>query len=151
LISNVSGETLRLVKADQAGGGSDLAPVTLLGQGSLDELARRAGLTSLDPRRFRMLMQFGPLGAHVEDGWRDQVVGIGEAQIRVGATVPRCAATTRHPDRGVRDVPIVRAIRAYRGVQTTGWGDGVPFGVYAQVVQGGRVRVGDEVEVLDRA
>lgn len=146
-ISDAAGKPLRLLKIERAGDGSDLAPVTLLGDGSLAELARRVGQEDLDPRRFRMLIQIGPCAPHAEDGWQDRTLTIGDVRLRVGATVPRCAATTRHPERGDRDVPVVRAIRDYRGIHPTGWGNGVPFGVYAEVLTGGRVRVGDSVRV----
>lgn len=144
-ISDVAGEPLRLVKVDEPGTASDLTVVTLLGEGSLEELGRRSGLGPLDPRRFRMLIQFGPSEPHVEDGWEGRELEVGQARLRVGGTVPRCAATTRDPDRGDRDAPVVKAIKDYRGIGPTGWGDGVPFGVYADVVHPGRVRVGDPV------
>jgi uncharacterized protein YcbX len=146
-ISEVAGEPLRLVKVDEPGTANDLAAVTLLGAGSLEELGRRSGLDALDPRRFRMLIQFGPSEPHVEDTWEGREISVGEVRLRVGATVPRCAATTRDPERGDRDAPVVRAIKDYRGLQPTGWGDGVPFGVYADVVRPGRIRVGDAVVV----
>jgi uncharacterized protein YcbX len=145
-ISGVAGEPLRLVKVDEPGTANDLAAVTLLGEGSLEDLGRRSGLGALDPRRFRMLIQFGPSEPYLEDTWEGREIDVGLARLRVGATVPRCAATTRDPERGVRDAPVVRAIKDYRGIQPTGWGDGVPFGVYADVVRPGRVRVGDAVQ-----
>jgi uncharacterized protein YcbX len=148
-ISEVAGRPLRLVKPGDAGMAKDLAPVTLLGEGSLGELERRAGLGPVDPRRFRMLVQFGPSEPHVEDEWEGRMVSLGEVVLRIGATVPRCAATTRHPERGERDAPVVRAIRDYRGIRPTGWGRGVPFGVYAEVVRGGRVRVGDAIKLVE--
>ncbi|HWI22327.1 MAG TPA: MOSC domain-containing protein [Baekduia sp.] len=147
LISRMAGQPLRLAKVDTPGHGSDLAPVSLLGEGSLEELARRSGLGPIDARRFRMLLHFGPSTPHEEDDWNGQTISVGEVRMRVGGTIPRCAATTRDPEAGKRDSPIVKAIRDYRGVQPTGWGDGVPFGVYAEVVQGGRVRIGDPVEL----
>ncbi|HTX07374.1 MAG TPA: MOSC domain-containing protein [Solirubrobacteraceae bacterium] len=146
-VSDVVGQRLRLVKVDKAGMGSDVAPVTLLGTGSLEELSRRSGLTAVDPRRFRMLIELGPCPPHAEDTWEGHTVTVGSASLKVGAKVPRCAATTRHPERGDRDESIVRMIKAYRGVHETGWGTGVPFGVYAEVVHGGRVRRGDAVHV----
>lgn len=147
LFSDAAGRSLRLVKTDEPGTGSDVEPVTLLGEGSLDELGRRSGLGAVDPRRFRMLIQFASSTPHVEDTWNGQVMSVGEARLRVGGAVPRCAATTRHPERGDQDAPILRAIRDYRGVVPTAVGDGVPFGVYADVIAGGRVRVGDRIEV----
>jgi uncharacterized protein len=61
--------------------------------------------------------------------------------------VPRCAATTRDPGRGARDLPTVRMIRSYRGVRENEFGRGVNFGVYADVVAEGVVRVDDPVSV----
>ncbi|HEX7267385.1 MAG TPA: hypothetical protein VF256_08170, partial [Streptosporangiaceae bacterium] len=63
------------------------------------------------------------------------------------SSVPRCAATTRDPDRGARDLPTVRMIKSYRGVQVNEFGRGVNFGVYADVVAEGVVRVGDTLSV----
>jgi uncharacterized protein YcbX len=144
LLTALAGQPVRLVRTDEPGAGSDEEPVTLLGEGSLAELARRAGLDSIDGRRFRMLIEFGGSEAHAEDAWDGRTVAVGGAKLRIGGPVPRCAATTRHPDRGDRDLETVKLIRQYRGVQ----GGGVNFGVYATVVGAGTVRVGDPL-VLD--
>jgi uncharacterized protein len=67
--------------------------------------------------------------------------------LRGGGPVPRCAATTRDPDRGARELPTVRMIKSYRGVQVNEVGGGVNCGVYADVVREGAVRVGDPLIV----
>jgi hypothetical protein len=147
LLSDAAGEPVRLVRANEPGAGHDEHPVTLLGEESVAELARQSGAGSVDARRFRMLISFSGLSAHIEDSWQDQTIEIGEAVVRVGGPVPRCAATTRDPDRGARDLPTVRMIRSYRGVQVNEFGRGVNFGVYADVVAEGVVRVGDPLHV----
>ena len=147
MLSDAAGEPVRLVRANDPGAGHDVYPVTLLGEESVAELARRSGAGSVDARRFRMLITFSGLSPHVEDGWRGQMIEIGEAVVRVGGPVPRCAATTRHPDRGTRDLSTVRMIKSYRGVQPNESGRGVNFGVYADVVAEGVVRVGDPLNV----
>jgi uncharacterized protein len=147
LISRVAGRPLRLVKMDQPGDGSDVKPVTLLGEGSVRRLEQESGLGPIDPRRFRMLIQFTSDEGHIEDAWEGKDLRIGAARLRVGGSVPRCAAVTRDPFEGNRDKPIVKAIKAYRGVCPTGFGNGVPFGVYADVLQAGSVRVGDRVRL----
>jgi hypothetical protein len=86
------------------------------------------------------------LSTHVEDCWQGQTIQIGEASVRAGGPVPRCAATTRDPDRGVRDLPVVRMINSYRGVQVNEFGRG-DFGVYADVLGEGVVHVGDPLDV----
>jgi len=46
---------------------------------------------------------------------------------------------------------VLRLIKAYRGFGETVLGRGVTFGVYAEVVAPGRIRVGDEIELdVDR-
>ncbi len=150
-LSDAAGEPVRLVRADEPGAGHDEYPVTLLGEESVAELARRSGAGSVDARRFRMLISFSGLPAHAEDRWQGQTIEIGDAVVRVGGPVPRCAATTRDPDRGARDLPAVRMIRSYRGVQPNEFGRGVNFGVYADVVAEGAVRVGDPLRVRPAA
>jgi len=141
LFSDVVGRPVRLVQARRAA--YDVHPVTLLGTGSVDELARRAGRTEVDARRFRMLIEFSGGDPHVEDSWCDGLLTVGEAVVRVGGPVHRCAATTRNPDTGVVDLQALREIKAYRGRQDSVFGLGSNFGVYADVVEPGRISVGD--------
>ena len=71
---------------------------------------------------------------------------LGQAVIQIGGPVSRCATTTRDPSTGERDFDSLRAIAAYRGKRE---GKKIDFGVYAQVVEPGRVRVGDHVQPAD--
>jgi uncharacterized protein YcbX len=121
--------------------------VTLLSVASLERLAREAGATEpVDGRRFRMTFGVEGLEAHEEDGWIDRDVRVGEALVRVGGNVGRCAATTRQPDTGVVDFKTLHYLKAYRDeVPTT---EPLPFGVHARVVEPGRVRVGDAVALV---
>jgi uncharacterized protein YcbX len=151
VLSDAAGEPVRLVRASDPSAGHDGYPVTLLGEESVAGLARRSGARPVDGRRFRMLIGFAGLSAHTEDCWRGQTIEIGGAVVRVGGPVPRCAATTRDPDRGARDLPTVRMIRSYRGVRANEFGRGVNFGVYAEVVTEGIVRVGDALSVRPAA
>jgi uncharacterized protein YcbX len=144
-VEEVTGHSLKLIKAARPGAASDAAGVTLLGDASLRALEREAGFTDVDPRRFRMLIELATDREHVEDEWDGALATIGAAEIRIGGPVPRCAATTRDPERGHRDLPTVRAITAYRGLVDTFFGPGAPFGVYADVVTPGRVRLGDSL------
>jgi len=58
--------------------------------------------------------------------------------------VARCAITTQSPETGVRDFDTLREIKHYRG---TRGGDGkhIDFGVFGEVEEPGRIRVGDAV------
>jgi uncharacterized protein YcbX len=145
-LSTFVGRPLRLVRADRPGGGVDRGrgQVSLVSEASLAELGRQAGLdTPVDGRRFRMLVGVRGTRPHEEDEWCGRSVRVGEATVRVLAQVARCAITTRNPDTGERDFDTLRAIRRYRGLRD---GEAIDFGVYGDVLEPGRVRVGDAVE-----
>jgi uncharacterized protein YcbX len=144
VLSDLAGESVRLVRSDAPGAGSDVRPVTLLGSASVAELSRRLG-RPVDARRFRMLVELATDAPHAEEGW-DGMALVGEdVVVRVHGPTPRCAAITRHPDRGDRDDPLVKEIKAYRGVGDTELGPGVCFGAYGEVARPGTLRVGDEL------
>ena len=142
-LSALARKPVRLVKADAGGGAFDIHPVTVLSEESVAELARRAGAESLDGRRFRMLLTISGCGPHEEDTWNGSRVRFGDVVLRMLGPVPRCVVTTRDPDTGVRDFDTLKQIKAYRGLRA---GRKIDFGVYAEVEEPGRVRVGDRVE-----
>ena len=119
---------------------------TLLSLASLERLREQAGVPEgVDPRRFRMTFGVDGPGAHEEDSWIGRDVRVGDAVLRVGGHVGRCALTTRQPDTGVVDFKTLHVLQAYRGdMEST---EPLPFGVHAQVVEPGRVRLGDPVRV----
>lgn len=147
-LSEWAGQPLRLVRSDEPGEGADRGPgggITIVSNASLDALARAAGSDErVDGRRFRMLLGVDGLDAHEEDGWLDRRVRVGEAVVVPRGNVGRCAVTTQNPETGVPDFDTLRLLKAYRGdVQTT---EPLPFGVWGEVAEPGRVRVGDAVE-----
>jgi uncharacterized protein len=144
-LSALASRRLRLVKADVAGAAVDVEPVTLVSEESVAELGRQAGREAVDGRRFRMLVEIAGCSPHEEDAWSGRRLRLGEALLEVGGPVPRCATTTRDPSTGVRDFDALRAIAAYRGRRD---GHDIDFGVYARVLEPGRVGVGDAVEPL---
>ncbi len=143
--SDMVGRRVHLVRARESA--FDVHPATLLGTSSVEELARRAGLPNVDSRRFRMLIEFAGGEPHVEDTWAGSRLGVGDAVLRAGGPVKRCAATTRHPDSGAVDLQTLRMVMAYRGRQDSGFGPGANFGTYAEVLQPGRISVGDSLTV----
>jgi uncharacterized protein len=145
-LSALAGHPVRLARLDEDGTGM-VEPLTFVSDGSLRRLAEEAGEYEVDARRFRMLFELSGCEPHEEDTWGGRRFGVGEAVVVVGGPVDRCAVTTRDPDTGERDLDTLRLIKNYRGQRE---GDGaILFGVYGQVVQPGRVRVGDELEPLD--
>jgi uncharacterized protein YcbX len=143
LLSALAGHDVRLVRPEEPGRVRE-DPVTLVSLASVTRLEQQAE-SRVDPRRFRMLFDLDGCAEHEEDTWAGRLLRVGEAVLRVGGPVPRCAVTTRDPDSGERDLDTLRLIKSYRGVRN---GEAIDFGVYASVEQPGRVRVGDPVEPL---
>jgi MOSC domain-containing protein len=141
------GRPVRLVRTE-AGTAVDRTrgPVSMLSEASLDELRRRAGREEpVDAARFRMLIGIGGTAAHEEDEWLGRRVQVGEAVVRLHEQVARCAITTQNPKTGVPDFDTLREIRAYRGARDRKL---IDFGVYGEVDDPGRVRLGDPIEPL---
>jgi uncharacterized protein len=148
-VSEHCGKPLRLFASPPERPGVDRGReggVTLLSVASLERLREQAGtFEPIDERRFRMTFGVDGLDAHEEDGWIDRTVRVGDALVRVGGNVGRCAATTRNADTGVVDLKTLHHLADYRGeVPTT---ERLPFGVHARVIEPGRVRLGDAVRV----
>jgi uncharacterized protein len=121
--------------------------VSLISEASLRELARQAGQDEpVDGRRFRMLFQLDGLEPHGEDAWLRRQVRIGEALVRLRGLVGRCAITTQNPDTGIPDFNTLRVLNEYRGLTPK---RELAFGVYGEVLEPGRVRVGDAAEPLE--
>ena len=70
----------------------------------------------------------------------NQEIAIGpSARLKVVKRIVRCAATEVDPDTGIRDLPIPNTImKAYGHMDC---------GVYAEVIEGGPIAVGDTVTV----
>lgn len=145
-LAELAGHPVRIVRAERPRDAfRALGPVSLLSTASVDRLAEVAG-RPVDARRFRLLFEVDGCEAHEEDRWYGRSVRVGEAVLRIGRPVERCAVTTRDPDTGARDLDTLRLIRSYRGQRA---GDGaILFGVVADVEWPGTVRVGDPVELL---
>jgi len=143
--SDIVGRRVHLVRARESA--FDVHPVTLLGTASVEQLARRAGLDEVDSRRFRMLIEFSGGDPHVEDSWNGICLEAGDAILRSGGPVKRCAATTRDSGSGAVNLQTLRLITAYRGRQSSDFGVGAHFGVYGEVVEPGRISVGDSLRV----
>jgi len=141
-ISDYAAESVHLVRTDEPGAGCDVHVGTIVSRASCERLGQALG-AEVDGRRFRMLFELDGTGVHEEDTW--ERVRIGEAIVRVAGPVPRCAVTTQDPDTGVRTLDTLAGIKSYRGLRD---GKKLDFGVYFDVVESGRVRVGDAVVPL---
>ncbi len=127
----------------------DVEPVTLVSNQSVSQLGERLGVPELDRRRFRANLYLDVDHAHQEDEWIGSRVAVGALELEILGPVPRCAVVTRDPLTGTRDADVLREIKRYRGIVPTHDGfKGLPFAVYARVLNGGRVTVGDELRTL---
>ena len=151
-LSSWAGRPLRLVQSapglavDRRRGN-----VSLVSTASLAELARQGGLPEpVDGRRFRMLFELDDCEPHEEDGWIKRQLRIGEALVYLRNDVGRCAITTQNPETGVPDFDTLRAISAYRELTENEAGKKhIPFGVFGEVVEPGRVALGDTAEAVE--
>jgi uncharacterized protein len=142
-LSRLAGKPVRIVRTEQVGAALE-EPLTLVSEASVRRLGQAAG-HDVDRRRFRMLFTVRGCEAHEEDEWEGRLIRLGEATIRAGGPVARCALTTRSPDTGERDLDTLKLIKGYRGMRD---GEAIDFGIYARVEEPGRVRVGDPVALV---
>lgn len=148
-LSAYADQPLRLVECGPHGGAVDRGAdgtVSLVSRASLERLAAAAGITQLDARRLRMLIEIDGVAAHEEDGWLERPLRIGEAIVALRGHVGRCLVTARDPESGERDVDTLGALATYRrGEGTT---EPLACGVYGEVLEPGTVRVGDPIALV---
>jgi uncharacterized protein YcbX len=145
-LSRDAGRPVRLAQVERDGEGQDVHPLTIVSSASIRDLAVRGGGGELDARRFRINLEIEGCEPYEEDSWDGELVRIGDATIRVRGQIPRCVVTTLAPDTGEKDFGTLTQIARYR--PRIGGRGGLPFGMYAEVVRSGRIRVGDPVEPL---
>ena len=136
-LSDLAGRSLTLVEREDGAWATDSRPATMVSQGSL-------GLIDGDGRRFRMLLELDGPDALGEEQWTSRRVRVGEAVLLVGEPTPRCAVPSASPDSGVRDRDVLRELIDLRGAV----GGEACLGVYAEVLEPGVVRVGDDLTLV---
>ena len=108
--------------------------VSLINRASIAALEEAMGVP-VDPIRFRANVYFDGASAWSEHDWIDSEIALGAARLRVVSPITRCAATQVNPVTAKRDLDIVAALgRAFGHIN---------MGVYAEVVAGGEVALGD--------
>ena len=115
-------------------------PVSILNMNSLRDLGDVLG-AEVDPLRFRMNFYLEGVDAWSEMTWTKKRIRIGQTELHVTQKTGRCKATHVNPDTGDADIHMVRALKKNYGH--------TQFGIYAEVITGGPVQPGDEVQVVD--
>jgi uncharacterized protein YcbX len=112
--------------------------ISIVNLASVRELSQKIG-RPVDPRRFRANIYVDGWPAWFENQASGGRVRLGEVEAKVAKPIVRCLATHVDPDTGERDIEIVRALfDAYEHRFC---------GIYASVVRGGQVAVGDSASL----
>jgi MOSC domain-containing protein len=111
--------------------------VSIVNIGSLRDFCAKAGL-QIEPLRFRANLYV--------DGWEPwaeldlvgKEIAAGETRLAVSAPIERCGATNVNPMTALRDMNIPKELMNHYGRNV--------MGVYARVIAGGALKLGDAVE-----
>lgn len=120
----------------------DCYPIHIMTTSSLNTLAEAGGGEDVDVRRFRpnVLIDTGDTEGLLEVDWTGKKLRLGEVVIELQTTTVRCSV----PAHAQRDFGSSRAVgRAL--IENTKQ----HLGSYCNVLQGGTVNVGDDVELID--
>jgi len=131
-VRDAAGASARLVRA-RGGERFDILPLSVATDGAAAALVT-------DRRRLRPNLFIGGVEGLFEREWERRFLRIGEAVIGLADLRQRCIMTTWNPDTGEQDLDILRRIRRQFGGT---------MALDAWVVAGGRVTVGDPVELAD--
>jgi uncharacterized protein YcbX len=126
----------------------DFAPLHLLTTGTLDRIAGLSPRGVADPERYRpniVIRTTAP--GFAENDWLDRYVAVGDDLIlRVIARTPRCAVPTLAHGPLPRDADALRVLARHNRLAPVSGMDPEPCaGVYAEVLNPGRIRIGDSV------
>lgn len=119
---------------------SDVAAkmVSIIGLASVKDL-ERVVRGRVDPLRFRANLYVEGLAPWAELDWIGRTISIGGATLKIMKRIKRCAATNVDPVTAARDMNIPRSLQDAFGH--------VDCGVYAEVIAGGPLAIGDAVSL----
>ncbi len=128
----------QIVKAGIAMTDTDYPSVSIFGLASNRDLSSRLG-TDLSPNRWRGNLWIDGLAPWAEFDWVGREIQIGGAVLQVTERIVRCLATSANPATGQIDADTLGALNGSYQHQD--------FGVYARVISGGLLALGDQVTV----
>ncbi|MGJ5621063.1 MOSC domain-containing protein [Sulfitobacter sp. MF3-043] len=117
---------------------SDYASISLCNTASHAAVSEQAG-ADLSPLRWRGNIWFEGEAPWQEMDWIGKEIALGAAKLSIREPIQRCLATTANPETGARDVDTL-------GILNSTW-DHQNFGIYAEVIKGGPVALGDSLTV----
>lgn len=112
--------------------------VSIINLGSLQAIENIVG-RPVHPLRFRANLYVEGWPAWHEFDLLDQTLAIGETRLKVVKRITRCAAVNVDPETAARDLGIPQALTQRLGHNECG--------VYAEVIAGGTIAVGDTIAV----
>jgi hypothetical protein len=132
--------TLEIAQGTPGGNFVDYAPVHLITTATLDHI----GVPAL---RYRPNLVVDVPGAapYAENDWVGREIAVGDVLLRGTLPTPRCSVPTLEHGDLPRSPQAVRTVMAENRVDVPGFGLLPCAGVYAEVLAGGPVRVGDAV------
>ena len=128
----------RILRLDERGyTDTPFASISLCNMATHGEVEKRVG-EPLSPLRWRANIWLDGLEPWAEFDWLGHEIRIGEVRMHVRERTTRGLATAANPTTGVRDVDTLAALQSW---------DHQDFGVYAEVIQGGTIRLGDKAVI----
>ncbi len=113
--------------------------ISVQNRASIAWLEKASG-SELDPRRFRGNMLVDGWDAFEEEELVGKTIEVGTAAFRVEVPINRCRAIDVNPGTSEQDQELVRTLQGMRRKPS--------LGIYATIVQAGRMTPGDSVTVL---
>ena len=139
LIPENRAQPAKLVRFDGGLTDSDYPTVSILNLASLTDLSARMGM-DLSVHRFRGNLWLEDAAPWAEFDWIGKPLAIGGAVLEVTERITRCRATCVNPATGQVEGETLAALTAAFGH--------TDFGIFAKVIQGGSLALGDEWSVI---
>lgn len=127
----------KIAEAEAAFGDRRDPLVSLLNLASVRDIEERVAKRPVDPGRFRSNLWLDGVAPWAERDWIGRPLLVGTARLEVVDVTRRCAATEVDPLTGARDFNVLKTLQGSYGH--------TECGVYARVIEGGRIAVGDPV------
>ena len=120
----------------------DCYPLMIMTTSALRSMREALPDSAIDERRFRpsLVIGTGQAAGHPEFEWVGRRIRVGATELQIGSGCPRCVVVTRD---FAADLPVDQRVLRHvvRDLDQN-------VGVYATIVRGGEINVGDSVELI---